>query len=162
MPKDDDTKTNKLLEQLALEKKARQEAEDKLSERDLLDKKKTDPMGGPGELCEVTKITKAEAWQLPSRERVNPKTGTEEMISDPVPEGYQIKEGPNNAHYVVALGKKVEDAELIPNCKSKYTREYIVYGPKQVTDRGNFKKEPPKISVILCEKHATMFGARKK
>lgn len=150
-----DNKVDKLLAALEEERALRKEAEKKLEEKETTEKKVKDPMSGPGVLCEATKITNAEAWQLPMRERVSPISKTPEMISDPVPEGYAVKPGPNNSQYIVNPGS----TELIPNCKSKYTREYWVYGTKAAEDRGNFKKEPPKVPVHLCEHHAHVFQA---
>lgn len=153
-----------VLEALAAEKKAKEEAEAKLTARDEGEKQAQDPMSGPGVLCEAVKVTLAEAWQLRRQEFINPDTRTEEMRSEPVPEGYVSREGPNNTLLVVKPGNEKSSVDLreaaIPNCRSKYTQEYSVKGPKKAQDRGNFDKEPPRFKVHLCEKHREMFGAK--
>lgn len=163
MTKENDV--DKLLKALEEERQARQEAEDKLSTKEEEEKKVEDPMSGPGELCEATKVTLSESWQLKSQEAFNPKTKTEEMVTEPPPEGFEDRLGPNNCHYVVKPehnDSRVPLKEAVyPNCRSKYTQEYSVYGPKPVQDRGNWEKEPPRYNVHLCEKHANLFGAKK-
>lgn len=164
----DDTskKIDKLLEVIEQERQARIAAEAKLQEKELVEKKEKDPMSGPGVLCECTKITLSEAWQLKSQERLNPITGVEEMVTDPAPPGYDKRLGPNNGYFVVKPENNRAEIRLeqavIPNCQSKYTREYYVYTKKPVEDRGDFKKEPPKVKVNLCEKHQQVFGAKTK
>lgn len=162
-PATTDEKVNKLLEELEKERAEKKELKDKLDAKENIEKKEKDPMSGAGTLCEVVKITKSEAWQLPSRERYSEASRTMEMMSDPCPNGYQVKQGPNNTAYIVDKSfTNPMDAPELPNCRSKYTDSYEVYGPKKATDRGNFEKEPPKVEVHLCEKHAELFGARKK
>lgn len=158
-----DEKVNKLLAELEKERAEKKELADKLEAKEIVERKEKDPMSGAGTLCEVTKITRSEAWQLPSRERYSEGSRTMEMMSDPCPEGYQTKQGPNNTTFIVEKSySKPQEAPELPNCRSKYTDTYEVYGPKKPTDRGDFKKEPPKVEVHLCEKHAEIFGARKK
>ena len=155
-------KVNKLLEELALERAEKKALAKQLDAIESLDKKEKDPMSGAGTLCEATKITKSEAWQLLSRERYSEASRTVEMMSDPCPAGYQTKQGPNNTTYIVDKSfANSMDAPEIPNCRSKYTDKYTVFGPKKPTDRGNFEKEPPKVEVHLCEKHAELYGAKK-
>lgn len=163
MPKKtSEERADQLLDALEKQKARADAAEAKLEAKEKSEAKEKDPMSGPGNLCQVTDITLSEAWQLKSQERVNLQTGTEEMVTDPAPEGFADRQGPNNAHFVV----KPEDMTIplkdsvIPNCQSKYTRELQVFGPKLASDKGNFKKEPPKIKMHLCEKHEKMFGAK--
>ena len=157
-----DEKVNKLLEELALERAEKKELAKKLEAIQIVEKKEKDPMSGAGTLCEVTKVTKSEAWQLPSRERYSEASRTVEMMSDPCPAGYQTKQGPNNTQYIVEKSfADPREAPELPNCRSKYTDKYTVFGPKKPTDRGNFTKEPPKVEIHLCEKHAEIFGAKK-
>lgn len=164
-PESSDEKVNKLLEVVEQERTARKAAEDELEASKKKELKAKDPMSGPGVLCQVIKITKSEAWQLKSQERTNPLTRTEEMMTDPVPEGYADRLGPNNCHYVVKPEhvdpKFPLDEAVIPNCRSKYTQEVTVFGPKPAVDKGDFKKDPPKVKLHLCEKHKEMFGAWK-
>ena len=154
---------NKLLESLVEEKKAREKAEKALETKEVKEKKEDDPMSGPGKLCECIKITRSEAWQVPSVEIVNPETQTVETKPDmsKVPEGYVVRQD-----FIVKAEyedkNKFKDLQkiVIPNCHSKYTRELTVYTSKLIQDRGNFKKEPPRITVHLCEKHEQMYNAK--
>lgn len=155
MPKEQNV--DDLLKELEKEKAERQKIEAELKEKNITEAKVKDPMSGPGVLCEVTKITQAEAWQLPVRERISTSSNTPEMIPDPVPSGYAAKDGPNNTMYIVKPGSP----DLIPNCRSKFTQTYWVYGRKPAEERGNFKKEPPKVEIHLCEHHADVFQAHK-
>ncbi len=158
---------NKLLEELSEQRKAREKAEKALEKRELIEKKEKDPMSGPGEVCECTKITRAESWQVPNIEVVNPKTKTVETKPDmsKVPDGYKVRYDSTNSVFIVKeghenLGKYELQDVVIPNCHSKYTKELTVFTSKAVQDRGNFKKEPPRRIVHLCEKHEAMFGAK--
>ena len=161
---------NKLLEELSEQKKAREKAEKKLEVKEVKEKKEKDPMSGPGEVCECTKITRSESWQVPNIEVVNPKTQTVETKPNMkmVPEGYEVRYDATNSVFIVKEGhgdmNKYKDLQevVIPNCQSKYTRELTVFTSKLVQDRGDFKKDPPRITVHLCEKHEKMFGAKTK
>lgn len=135
-----------------------------LEEKEKAEAKEKDPMSGPGKLCECVKITKSEAWQLPSREVMNPSTQTLEMKTAPAPEGYFSVEGTNNDFYVTAEEpkpfQKVSQTTLIPNCRSKYTKSYSVFGPKTADQKSDLKSEPSRYNVYLCEKHAEMFKGK--
>lgn len=158
---------NKLLESLAAEKKLREKAETKLEVKEIKEKKEKDPMSGPGELCQVTNITRSESWQVPNVEVVNPTTHTVETKPNMamVPEGYSVRNDSTNSVFIVKEGHenlrkyRLNDV-VIPNCHSKYTRKLTVHTKKPIIDRGNFQKDPPRITVHLCEKHEKMFGAK--
>ena len=157
---------NKLLESLAAEKKLREKAEKSLEVKEVAEKKVADPMSGPGNVCEVTNITRSESWQVPSIEVVNPKTMTVETKPNMamVPEGYKVRYDSTNSVFIVKEGhedmqKYTLEEVVIPNCQSRYTKELTVFTKKSVLDRGDFSKEPPRVTVHLCEKHQKMFGA---
>lgn len=153
----------KLLKKLEEEQKARKEAEAKLKEQEVEKAKEVDPMSGPGELCECTKVTLSEAWQLKSQEKISPETGTEEMVTDLAPDGFVDRAGPNNTHFVVKPENAKPNVRLqdaaIPACQSKYTKTYTIKGKKSVQDSGNPNKPHPKVKLNLCERHASLFEA---
>jgi len=157
-------KVDKLLEALERERSERQSLEQRLNEIEEKKLMEEDPMSGPGALCEVTKITLSEAWQLKSQEVYNPQSKTEEMKTEAPPEGYVDRPGPNNGHFVVRPENNTNKVHLrdavFPNCRSKYTQEYSVFGPKPAHQRGDFNVDPPRFNVHLCEKHAKMFDAK--
>lgn len=140
-----------LLEQLAEERKKREEAENIIADRDAKELKERDPMSGLGKLCECTKITLSEAWQLP-KHVINTPDGRQEMRSDKCPEGYQVRKGANGNYIVGLEDKNPDNCAYIPNCRSKYTQEYEYKMKKPA----HFKldQEPPVGKVHLCEKHA--------
>jgi hypothetical protein len=140
-----------LLKQLEIEREARRVAEEKLDSKVKAEIKVRDPLSGPGKLCEAVKITAAEAWQL-GKEIYNTPDGRQDMRLKQCPEGYQVRQGAN-AYYIVGVDNKdPEKNELIPNCRSKYTKEYEYRMKKPASFA--ITEAPPEGRVHLCDHHA--------
>jgi len=140
-----------LLKQLEEERKKREALETQINSQKEKEKRIKDPMSGPGRLCEATKITAAEAWQL-KRRIIDMPDGRQEMRSEPVPEGYQIRKGVNGNYIVGLENKDPLKCELIPLCRSKYTQEYTYKMKKPANFR--LDQDPPEGKIYLCDHHA--------
>lgn len=151
VPTDTGVTQEDLLKQLAEERKKREALESEINEQKEKKKRETDPMSGVGKLCEATKITAAEAWQL-RRRIINMPDGRQEMRSEPLPEGYQMRKGVNGNYIVGMENKDPLKCELIPLCRSKYTQEYTYKMKKPANFR--IDQDPPEGKLHLCDHHA--------
>lgn len=119
-----------------------------IEEKETAEKKKLDPMSGTGEMCEAYKISLGEAWQI---RRVQSQDGRS-MVMEPTPKGYRVKSGANGYYVVGHEDEDPQKCQYIPNCRSKYTKQYNYYTKKPAN--AAFEDMPPQKKAYLCEHHA--------
>ena len=143
IPKDRETV---LLEELAKLKAEKAHLEEVVKEKEVKEAKETDPLSGPGALCEAYEISRGEAWQP----KIIGETKDHMIIFEKCPEGYTEKKVGENIYFT-------QNGKLMPNCKSKFTKEYTRKYRQTGKSYANFEYD--KIPVNLCEHHAhTLLG----
>ncbi len=157
MPKIKDKPQTTMKEKLLEEQNQLLRAQIAQKEEKELERTKVEkPETGPGDLCEATKITASEAWQL-KKVLKKGRSGIEAVV-EATPKGYRVR-NMGSGHYVVdCTAEDPRSCPLIPNCKSKFTKKYKIYIKKPV--HYELTDNPPQKEFHLCEKHAKIFTGK--
>jgi len=110
-----------------------------------------DPKKGPGELCQAWHVSMGEALQDGPDER-----GVYAPLQDGYVDGSDATKYPkrrrydSNRRYIIY--PDTTDEEFVPNCESRYTKEYE--RNIRLKDKVYESFEWDKAKVLLCKKHA--------
>src|SRR5258708_2125712 len=154
MPKKSETpekdKETLLLEELAQLKSEKESLAKELKAKETKEKELTDPMSGPGVLCEAYEISRGEAWQP----KIIGETKDHMLLFEKCPEGYVEKKVGENTYFTRL------DGQLMPNCKSKFTKKYTRKYRQVGKSYPNFEYDEKEVN--LCEHHAAILMGKKE